>query len=158
MVSRYSTVRSGTLAWREWGLWFLPCLGCQENRTVTSWHPCGGCTVPLRRPYGELVVQKENVPTWLSGPRFDAPLHNFTPKPGDVTHRWARWQHQMHFRVTLLIMVVEIRFNSQIGVQYDEKAISKITFNIRWNLKQIWCSWYTWVSNGDIKGFENNGV
>ena len=77
------------------------------------------------------TLHRENVPTWLSGPRFHAPLHNFTPKPGDVTHRWARWQHQMHFRVTLLIMVVESRFNFQIGVQCDEKAISKITFNIR---------------------------
>ena len=104
------------------------------------------------------TTHRENVPTWLSGPRFHAPQHNFTPKPGNVTHRWAQWQHQMHFRVTLLIMVVEIRFNFQIGVQCAEKAISKITFNIRWNLKQIWCSWYTWVSKGDIKGFENNGV
>ena len=108
--------------------------------------------------YSQETWHRENVPTWLSGPRFHAPLHNFTTKPGDVTHRWTRWQHQMHFRVTLLIMVVEIRFNFQIGEQCAEKAISKITFNIRWNLKQIWCSWYTWVSKGDIKGFENNGV
>ena len=33
------------------------------------------------------------------------------------------------------------------------KAISKITFNIRLNLKLIWHSWHTWVSKGNIKGF-----
>ena len=33
------------------------------------------------------------------------------------------------------------------------KGISKITFNIQWNLKQIWHSWHTWVSKG-IKGFQ----
>ena len=55
-------------------------------------------------------------------------------------------------------MVVGIRFNFEIGVQWAEKAISKITFIVQWNLQQIWRSWYTWVSKGDIKGFENNGV
>ena len=39
--------------------------------------------------------------------------------------------------------VIEIRFNYQIYVQYAEKAISKITLNFCWNLKQIWHSWHT---------------
>ena len=55
-------------------------------------------------------------------------------------------------------MVKEIGFNFQIVVQCADKAISKITFYIQWNLKQILHSLYTWVSKGDIKGFENNGV
>ena len=86
---------------------------------------------------------KNNLPPWLSWPHF----HNFTPSratsciagPGAAL---------MHFHATLLIMTTEIRFNFQIGVQCAEKAISDITFNIRWNLKQIWRSWYTWVQKG----------
>ena len=66
--------------------------------------------------------------------------------------------HRHASLATLLIMVIEIWFNFQIYVQCAEKAISKITFNIRWNLKQIWHSCHTWVSKGNIKGFENNGV
>ena len=34
-------------------------------------------------------------------------------------------------------MVIEIRFNFQIFVQFAEKAISKLTLNIRWNFKQL---------------------
>ena len=33
------------------------------------------------------------------------------------------------------------------------KNISKITFIFQWNLKH---SWHTWLSKGNIKGFENN--
>ena len=55
-------------------------------------------------------------------------------------------------------MIIEILLNFQICVQWAEKAISKITFNVQWNLKQICHSWHTWVSKGNIKGFENNGV
>ena len=36
----------------------------------------------------------------------------------------------MHFLTTLLIMVIEIRFNFQIYIQFAEKAISKITLSI----------------------------
>ena len=46
-----------------------------------------------------------------------------------VMHRWTRPQHQMHFRATFLIMVIETRFNFQICVQCAEKAIAKITVN-----------------------------
>ena len=35
------------------------------------------------------------------------------------------------------------------------KDISKITFNIRWNLKQILHSWHTWVTS---KGWEQWGL
>ena len=63
---------------------------------------------------------------------------------GTVTHCWTRPQHQMHFHATLLIMVIEIRFNFQIHVQCAKKAISKITFSIQWNR-----SWHTCVSKGD---------
>ena len=85
-------------------------------------------------------------------------LHcTISPTVGAVTHRWTQWQHQVHFHATLPIMVIEIRFNFQIRVQCAEKAISNITFNTRWNLKQIWRSWHTWVSMGNIKVFENNG-
>ena len=75
-----------------------------------------------------------------------------------VTHHWTWWQHQIHFCATLLIMVIEIWFKFQSCVQCAEKAISKIIFKIRWDLKQIWCSRHTWVSKGDIKGFGNSGV
>ena len=95
--------------------------------------------------------------TWLSWPRFQAPLHNFPPLWGAVKHCWTRWQHQMHFHAILLIKVIEIWFSFQICVQCAKKAISKITFNIHWNLKQIWRSWHTWVSKGNIKEYENNG-
>ena len=54
--------------------------------------------------------------------------------------------------------LIEIWFNFQIYVQCAEKAISKITFNIRWNLEQLWRSRNTWVVKGNIKGFENNGI
>ena len=54
-------------------------------------------------------------------------------------------------------MVVEIRLNFQIRVLCAEKAISKITFNIPWNLKQIFRSWHTWVSKGNIKGMRTMG-
>ena len=79
----------------------------------------------------------ETKPEWLPWPHFNDPLHNFPSLWGAVMHRWIRWQHQMHFHATLLIMVTRIWFKFQICVQYAEKAISKITFNIRWNLKQI---------------------
>ena len=65
----------------------------------------------------------------------------------------SHWQ-QMHFLATLLMLVIEIRFNFQIYVQCSEKAISKITFNIQWNLKQHWHPWHTWLSKGNIKGFQ----
>ena len=78
----------------------------------------------------------------------------FYPTMGAVTHRWNRRQQQMHFLATLLIMLIEIRFNFQIYVQCSEKAISKITFNFQWNLKQISHPWHILLS----KGFENNGV
>ena len=55
-------------------------------------------------------------------------------------------------------MVTEIRFNFQICVLCAAKAISKIIFNIRWKIEQIWPSWYTLIYKGDSKGFENNGV
>ena len=42
--------------WPWGGIRFLPCLGCLVNRTAASRRHCGGLTVPLRRPYGKLVV------------------------------------------------------------------------------------------------------
>ena len=90
-----------------------------------------------------------------------------------VMHRWTLMQHQMHFCATLLILVLEIRFNFQIDVQCAEKeAISKNHFQYpmkseanlafvdynRHEIKFILSSWHTWVSKGNIKGFENNGV
>ena len=118
----------------------------------------------MRARYGVSFVssnseqQRENMPTWLSWPRVNASLHNFPPLWAAVTQQWTWWQHQMHFYATLPMMVIEIRFNFQICVQCAEKAISKITFNIRRNLKQIWSLWHTRVSKCSIKGFENNGV
>ena len=64
-----------------------------------------------------------------------------------ITNCWTWPHHQMHFCATLLILVLEILFNFQIDVLCTEKFISKITFNIRWNLEQIWHSWHTWVSS-----------
>ena len=66
---------------------------------------------------------------------------------GAVMHRWIWLQLRMHFYATLLILVLEIRFNFQIDLQCAEKAISKIKFHIRWNLEQIWHSWPTWVTS-----------
>ena len=43
---------------------------------------------------------------------------------GAVTHRWTQPQHQMHFCTTLLILVLEIRFNFQIDVQCAENMLS----------------------------------
>ena len=83
------------------------------------------------------TLHKENMPTWLPRPHFNDPLHNFPSLWGAVTLRGIRWQHQMHFHATLLIMVIKIWFKFQICVQCAAKAISKITFNIWWNLKQI---------------------
>ena len=87
---------------------------------------------------------RENMPTWLPWPRFKASLDPVAALNA--------------FRPTLLIVVIEIRFNFQIYVQCAEKIISKITFNIRWNLEQLWRSRHTWVSKGNIKGLENTGV
>ena len=42
--------------WPWGGIRFLPCLECLVNRTAASRRPCGGLTLPLRRPYGKLVV------------------------------------------------------------------------------------------------------
>ena len=58
------------------------------------------------------------------------------------------------FSCNLLIMVMEIRFKFQICVPCAEKAMSKIIFNIRWNLQQILRLWHTWVSKADIKRFQ----
>ena len=44
------------LRWSWGGIRFLACLGCLENRTVASRHPCGGLTSPLRRLHSMLVV------------------------------------------------------------------------------------------------------
>ena len=44
------------LRWPWGGIWFLPCLGCLENRTAASRRPSGDLTVPLRRPCGKFVV------------------------------------------------------------------------------------------------------
>ena len=66
------------------------------------------------------TLHRENTAVWLSWPCFHAPLHNFTPPAssvGSLTHRWTRPQHQMHFCATLLILVLDIRFNFQIVVQ-----------------------------------------
>ena len=96
------------------------------------------------------------------------PHHAFTlhctippPPPPPPPPMWVLSridEQQLHFLATLLIMVIEIRLNFQIYGQCVEKAISEITFNIQWNLKQIWHLWHTWLSKYNIKGFENNGV
>ena len=41
---------------------------------------------------------------------------------GAITHCWIPLQHQMHFHATLLILVLDIRFNFQIDVQCAEKS------------------------------------
>ena len=69
------------------------------------------------------------------------------PAPqGAIAHHWTPPQHQMYFGTTLLILVLEIRFNFQIDVFCAEKAIFKITFRVRQNLQQIWHSWHTRVT------------
>ena len=107
---------------------------------------------------------------YLNRPCFNAPLHNFPSLWGAVTHHCTRWQHQMHFHATSFAnnIVIEIWLNFQICEQCAEKAISKITFNIRRNLKIEsdfrngsskfqWCSWNTWVSRVTAKGSRTMG-
>ena len=72
-----------------------------------------------------IPIHREYMPTWLPWPRFNASLHNFPPLWGTITHCWTCWQHEMHFRVALLIMVIEIWFNFQIYVQCAEKPFLK---------------------------------
>ena len=63
----------------------------------------------------EGLAHRENMPQWLTWPRFQAPLHNFPHPWAAVTHCWTQWQHQMHFHATLLILVIEMRFNVRQG-------------------------------------------
>ena len=61
---------------------------------------------------------------------------------GAVTHGWTQCYRQMHFRVTLLIMDIEILLNFPICVQCAEKNIKSLSFNIRWNLGKFGvCVW-----------------
>ena len=80
--------------------------------------------------------------TWQHGYLDHCFIPHLSTQLGAVTHRWIQLQHQMYFYETLLILVLEIRFNFQIDVQCAEKAISKINFHIWWNLEQIWHSWH----------------
>ena len=80
---------------------------------------------------------------------------------GAIGHHWNRAQYQMHFCATLLILLLEIRFNFQIDMQYAEKGISKITFNIWWNLEQILtfvthCGWTT--SHGKCPMYDHDAL
>ena len=56
-----------------------------------------------------------------------------------------------HCHATWLILVLEILFNFQIDMQCVEKAISKISFHILWNLEHIWHSWHTWVISKGLR-------
>ena len=99
---------------------------------------------------------------WLSWPSFHAPLHNFTPRASSVGSRHASLDPAAASNAFLHNFANtgprnSLQLSNRCAVCW-KKAISKITFNIRWNLKQIWCLWHTWVSKGNIKGFENNGV
>ena len=134
-------------------------LNCLTSGVIINW-PRAMCMAQLDISFGHIAATVQHHWTCRCGYLDHAFKLHYTISPHwvAVMHRWTRWQHQMHFRATLLMMVIEIRFNFQICVQCTEKAISKITFNIRWNSPQIWCSWPTWVSKGNIKGFENNGV
>ena len=62
--------RAVTLRWPWAIIWFLPYLGCLENRTAASRRPCGGLTAPLRRPYGKRVVTA----TTVSSPHGQLPV------------------------------------------------------------------------------------
>ena len=63
---------------------------------------------------------RENMPTWLPWPVLSCSTAQFPPNAGTLTNRWTRRRQKMHFMVTLLIMVIEIRFNFQIYVQCAE--------------------------------------
>ena len=87
-------------------------------------------------------------------------LHCTIPPPTGLPSRidGPMWQQQMPFLATLLIMVIEIQFNFQIYVLFAEKKnISKITFNIQWNLKQIWHSWQPKYQKATSKGSRTMG-
>ena len=62
------------------------------------------------------VYHREITPTGLSGPRFHAPLHIFSPPPGPAgvpsrTTGWGWGRSLVAFNVTKLILVLEIQFN-----------------------------------------------
>ena len=68
LVSRYSTVRSGTLTWREWGLWFLPKHDNFYCSVCYQWHgPIGiyfHWLISLRAHNGPAHEDPHNVLTW----------------------------------------------------------------------------------------------
>ena len=53
LVSRYSTVRSGTLTWREWGLWLSPCTVINTNLLL----PVHCCTQNICVSTQENIIQ-----------------------------------------------------------------------------------------------------
>ena len=82
-------------------------------------------------------------PTGLSGPRFHASLHNFTLPPGPVGGpsrttgpELQRVRSLAAFNVTLLILVLEIPFNSQFDVKCAGNN-SNVSFQINASFEQI---------------------
>ena len=140
-----------------WGLWWdwgssiftiLCCILILAAEGILAFKPLLSTMLPLRSQY--VIYYHVSIVLPMS-PKFVGRTcqcgyldHAFTPhctilpnNTGAITHRWTPRQQQMHVLATLLIMVIEIRFNFQIHMQCSENAISKIAFNIQWNLKQI---------------------
>ena len=103
------------------------------------------------------VVLSHRVDTvaWLSWPRFHASLNNIPPLVSSM------WSHHASPDPAAASNAFSCNFADNGHRNYiqlsnlcamSRKAISKITFNIRWNLKQIWRSWHIWVSKSDING------
>ena len=107
-------------------LFAFPKHGCMDLVTMVTWTCMHGHVSSSWGPRSSSVIAWENMPTWLTRPRFHAPLHNFHP-PGMAPSRIAGPNDSINYKciwihATLLIMVIEIRFNFQICVQWAEKA------------------------------------
>ena len=106
----------------------------------------------------DFITHREITPTELSGPRFHAPLHNFTPPPGpagglsrttgaDCSGR-TRWRYLM---LILLILVLEIPFNFQFDMQCAGNANSNVSFQVNASFEQILFLRHTWVRSKGLR-------
>ena len=136
-----------------WGL--CACFFLGENMWVSTQYISYICLThwSLVSPYHREITR-----TGLSGPRFHAPLHNFTSSPdpagGSVVHQWPRLQQVRSlaaFDITLLILVLEIPFNFQFDMQCAGNANFNVSFQVNASFEQILFPWHTWVRSKGLR-------
>ena len=104
-----------------------------------------------------VMFHGEITPTGLSGPRFHAPLHNFThllAQLGSVAHHWPwlQWAHSLAaFNATLLILVLEIPFNFPFDMQCAGNANSNVSFQVNASFEQISFPRTTWARSKGLR-------